>query len=430
MKIYLIPNTVGRYGGALNGNLRYFYRFIQDELKNSEFKSSFDELLLTLSYPPMYILPGIIGMELTFNDNYATFPYSRLNRRYKRIEIILRAPEFSEHFDNEQQKKYKNKFEIETQFQDISEVQLGQILIDKFIEAGEIINSKIKKDDVFDFDNFNKVLLSIKKKINSDFLEEMNKAQNLEVEDNTLNKANQLRSERQKIDWPKDRLIRDLRIYYSGLPNKALYPYDKIYAEIFLNLLAREGLMCPKYHHLYIQVAETMDEALKNSFSFEDWYVNGLAVINYKKYLTLTEKEKEYEVFQTILSGLKDIAIIDKLDINIIDKVANRIVENGMDTELFFNTVENSNYKLVITYFSRSIEDECPVFFNLTDKTKNITKRHQIGKANNLQLFLWLQKITLNNKKIKIKSSNSIQGQICLKDKPTLLEFDIAELMK
>ena len=430
MKIYLSPNTAGRYGGALNGNLQHLDRFIQNELNNSEFKSSFDELWLTLSYPPMYVLPGVVGMEVTFKKYYDTFPYSRLNRRYKKIEITLKAPEFSEHFDKEEQKEYKHKFEIEPQFKNISEAELGQILIEKFLEAGEIIKSKLKKEDVFDFENYKRVLLVIKQKINFDFLKVLNTVQKLEVKDDTLSRANQLRDERQKVDKPKNKLIKDLRVYYNGLPNKALYPYDYIYTEIFLNLLAREGLMCPTYHHLYIQVAKTIDEALKNSFSIEDWYINGLAVIDYDKYQTLADKEKENEVFQTILKGLKDIAIIDKLDIDIIDKVANRIKENGKETELLFKTIENENYKLEITYFSRSMEDECPVFFNLTDKTKKITKKHLIGKADNSQLFLWLQKITLSNKKIKIKSSDSIRGQVWLQDKQTELEFDIAELMK
>ncbi|HMQ48898.1 MAG TPA: hypothetical protein PKA00_15615 [Saprospiraceae bacterium] len=430
MKIYLTPNTAGRYGGALNGNLRHLDRFILSELNNSEFKSSFDELWLTLSYPPMYILPGVVGMEVTFKKYYDTFPYSRLNRRYKKIDLTLKAPEFSEHLDKEEQEKYKHKFEIEPQFKNITEAELGQILIDKYLEAGEIISSKLKKEDVFDIELFNQVLLTIKHKINPDFLQKLNDAQKVEVKDDTLNRANQLRSERQKTNKPKNKLIRDLRVYYNGLPNKALYPYDYIYTEIFLNLLAREGLKCPTYHHLYIQVATTIDDALKNSFSIEDWYVNGLAVIDYNKFQTLSDKEKENEVFKIILEGLKDIANIDKLDTNIIDTVANTIKEKGKDTELHFKTIENDNYKLVITYFSRSMEDQCPVFFNITDKTKNITKRLQIGKADNTQLFLWLQKITLNNKKIKIKSSDSIRGQVWLKGKPTELEFEIAELLK
>lgn len=430
MKIYLSLNTAGSIGKALNGNLQYLDRFIQTELDNSEFKSSFDELWLTLAYPPMYVLSGIAGMEVAFKKNYATFPHSRFNRRYKKIDINLKAPEFSEHFDKEEYKKHSHKFEIEPKFKNISEADLGQILIDKYLEAGEIINSKLKKEDLFDYENFKNILSDIKQRINPDFLQKLNTAQKTEAEDDTISRAKKLRRERQQTDKPKNKLIKDLRVYYNGLPKNAFYPYDSIYEKIFLNLLVEEGLMCPTYHHLYIQVAKTIDEALKNSFSIEDWYVNGLAVINFDKYQTLSNSEKENEVFQIILTGLKDIATIDKLNTDIIDKVANKIKENGTDTELLLKTVENEAYTLTITYFSRSMEDECPVFFNLTDKTRNITKRHQIGKADHSQLHLWLQKVTIFKKQIKVKSSDSIRGQVWLKGKPTELEFEIEKLME
>ncbi len=430
MKIYLSPNTAGRSGGALNGNLRHLGRYIQMELNKAGFKSSFDELWLTLSYPPMYVLPGVVGMEITFKKYYDTFPYSRLNRKYKKIDITLQAPEFSEHFDKEEQKKYEHKFEIEPQFRNISEAELGRILIDKYLETGAIINSKLKKEDTFDFPSFKDTLLDIKQKITSDFLEKINAIQQVEVKDDTLNRAVKIREARQLADKPKDKLIRDLRVYYSGLPNKALYPYDHIYTEIFLSLLAREELMCPTYHHLYIQVAKTIDEALKKSFSIEDWYVNGLAVIDYEKYLSLSDSDKEKIVFQTIVNGIKDIATIDKLDILVIDKVINKIKDKGLDTELVFRTIENEKFKLSVTYFSKSMEEECPVYFNLTDKSTNQTKRKQIGKADNSQIHMWLQKITLTKNQIKVKSSDSIRGQVWLEGKPKDLKFDIEELMR
>ena len=144
MKIYLSPSTVGRYGGGLKGNLSFLDRIIQERLDNSDFKSSFEELWLTLSYPPMYILPGIVGMEKNFFEFYHKLPYSRLNRRYKKIDITLKAPEFSEHFDKSEKDKYKNTFKIEKQYQEISDVDLAKIFIDKFLQTGQIIKEKLK----------------------------------------------------------------------------------------------------------------------------------------------------------------------------------------------------------------------------------------------------------------------------------------------
>ncbi|CAN5690072.1 hypothetical protein BH10BAC2_BH10BAC2_04260 [soil metagenome] len=76
-------------------------------------------------------------MEKDFKKYYETLPYSRLNRRYKKIEVTLKGPEFSEHFDKQEQKKYKHKFDIEPQFKNIPETDLGKILIDKLLETGE-----------------------------------------------------------------------------------------------------------------------------------------------------------------------------------------------------------------------------------------------------------------------------------------------------
>ncbi|KAA3438402.1 hypothetical protein [Rufibacter hautae] len=430
MKIYLSPSTAGRYGGSLNRSLRNFDRFIQSQLDNLGFKSSFDELWLTLSYPPMYVLPGVIGIEIEHKKYYITFPYSRLNRRYKKIDITLKAPEFSEHFDKAEQTIYQHQFDIESQYKNIQEAELAQILVDKFLEAGEIINSKLKKNDVFDYDLFRRILLNIKHSINPYFLESISSKQSIQEENNRVKRAIELREKRKNSNLPKDKLLKDLRIYYVDLPKKALYPYDYQYTEIFLNLLIKKNFKCPQYNHLYVQVAKTLNDALMNSINIEDWYVYGLATIDFDNYLKQTEKEKENIVVQTIIDGLRDIAIIDDLDISIMNKIFSEVRLKGLDTELEYRTLENTYYKLKITYYSRSMEEQCPIYFNLTEKATNKTKRVQVGKADNSQINLWLQKINLTNKLIKVKSSDSIRAGVYLDDKPKEMVFEIAELLK
>lgn len=430
MKIYLTPNTAGRYGGALNGNLRHLDKFIQSELDSGGFKSSFEEMWLTLSYPPMYVLPGVVGLEVDFKKYYDKFPYSRLNRRYKKADITLKAPEFSEHFDKEEQKKYKHQFEIDKIHQGISETDLAKILVDKYLEAGQIIKSKLKKEDIFDSDNFEHILQKIKENISPEFLASLNKEQNAKVEDETIIRAKELRKERRLSNKPKDKRIRDIRVYYNGLPNKALYPYDYQYSEIFLNLLASKKFTCPTYHHLYIQIAESEEEALKNSFAIEDWYVNGISQIDFENYKKESEANKEIIVFETIIQGLRDIVEIDKLDKNIFEETVQLIKKQGLNTELIYKTIENKNFILSITYYSKSMEEKCPVFFNLTEKSTEITKRIEIGKADNAQIHMWLQKTTLTNKLIKVKSSDSVRADVWLKGLPRKMEFKISEIMK
>ena len=113
MEIYLSPNTCCRYGGGLNGDLTQLPKYIEKELIKARFLSSFDELNITLSFPPMYMSDGVIGMEKEFFQFYEKFPISRLNRRYKTIQITLKAPEFSEHLDNEEKKNHPFQLPIE-----------------------------------------------------------------------------------------------------------------------------------------------------------------------------------------------------------------------------------------------------------------------------------------------------------------------------
>jgi hypothetical protein len=429
MKIYVSPNTAGRYGGALNDNLRFLPNVIQTSLDNSGFTSTFDELWLTLSYPPMYVLPGVVGMEKQFNEYYNKFPYSRLNRKFKKIEITLKAPEFSEHFDLKDQDKYSNRFDIENQYKNLSETDLGKILIDKHLEAGEIINSKIKKEDKFELGPFKEVLTSLRSEISSDFLHALNKEQTIKVKDEVLDRAVKIREERKRTNKIKDKKVRDLRVYCNGLPIKALYPYDYQYTEIFRNLLRSSSLMCPTYHHLYVQVAKTFEDGLRNSFSVEDWYVNGIAVINYEDYLRKTESEKEEIVIDLISNGLLDMADIDNLDIVIVKGVTDKVKVKGLDTELIYNQIENTNHVLTIAYLSRSMEEQCPIFFDVLDKKTNHSNRIEIGRADNSQIYFWLQKVTLTKDNIKVKSSSSIEAGVYLGDKPRTMEFSISEIL-
>lgn len=413
----------------LNGSLKYLSQIIQSELDKANFQSSFEELWLTIAHPPMYVLPGVVGIEKDFKKYYDTFPISRFNRKYKKIDIELKAPEFSEHFDGEEKDKYEHKFDIDNKYKNLTETELAQILIDKYLEAGGIINSKLKKEDIFDYEIFKNILGVLRQNISSEYLTDSNAKKADEIRSETIKRALELREQRKRLSNKKSKRIRDLRVYYVGLPNKALYPFDYQYTEIFKNLLRKKELLCPTYHHLYIQVAKTMEECLINSFAIEDWYVYGLSVIDYDSYLKQTEAEKEQTVFNIIVNGLKDIVNIDKLDLSILNKTVEEVEKKGLDTELEYLSIENKNYKLVISYLSRSMEEQCPIFFNLLDKSSNKSKKIEIGRADNYQIYYWLQKVTMSSTQIKVTSSSSIAADVYLKGKVRNMEFNIRSLL-
>jgi hypothetical protein len=245
----------------------------------------------------------------------------------------------------------------------------------------------------------------------------------------TLERAIDLRELRKKSHKPKDKVIRDLRVYYTGLPKKALYPYDYQYSEIFKNLLKKKKFACPTYHHLYIQVEKTIEECLQRSIPIENWYIYGIAVIDYDNYLKQSIDGKEKIVFDLIVKGLKDIADIDGLDSPIIDETIDEIKHNGLDTELEYTTVENKNYILKVTYISKSMEEESPIYLTLFEKVSNNHCKVQIGRVENSVIYYWLQKITLTKTQIKIKSSNSAAADVYLENKPRNMTYEIKELL-
>ncbi|MGN6640804.1 MAG: hypothetical protein ACTHJ8_17970 [Mucilaginibacter sp.] len=247
---------------------------------------------------------------------------------------------------------------------------------------------------------------------------------------NTLECAVNFREERLKNQKPKNKVIKDFRVYAPRLPEKVLYPYDYQYAEIFLNILRNKELTCPTYHHLYVQVAKSFEDCLKGSIALEDWYVCGLAVIDYDNYLKQTNKEKEEIVLNAIIDGLNDITNIDGLDQSIINSTIDEVKKSGLDTELKHLTAENKDYLTTVTYFSRSMEEGNPIFLNIKEKSTGKSGRIQIGIAEKNQLYFWISKLTLNKSHVKIKArSLSAKADLYLMDKPRSMEFSIKKII-
>jgi hypothetical protein len=429
MKIYFAPKTAGRYGGSLKGSLRFLPEIIESELNEAGFKSSFDELWLTISYPPMYVLPGVIGIEKDYQNFHDSLPKRFINRRQRNIAVTLQGPEYSEHFDKNEQAQYQYRFDIADIYKNISTSELAVVTINKYIEAINLIAPKLKANDQFDINLFKTILDNLKHKISPQFLTEKTFTFSELQKTSNTKRMMDLRNERKLSNKPKDTLVRDVRLYDHGLPQKAFYPYGYQYCEIFRNILRRKGLMCPGYHHLYIMAAQTFDEALQNSFAVESWHVYGLAEVNYATYLNLSNAEKALAVFDIIVAGLRDIIEIDKLDENIFNEAIKEIGQKGLDIELEYKSFENKNYELRFTYFTDSLENGWPLYLNLTEKHTKRSCRHFMERVNDLQLPLWLQKISLTNTHLKIKSSTSIAADVYLQNLPRTMEFDIKKLL-
>lgn len=81
---------------------------------------------------------------------------------------------------------------------------------------------------------------------------------------------------------------------------------------------------------------------------------------------------------QATIGAFEDIAGIDRLDLEKIDRVINIVKEKGLDIELIYRCIENAKFHLKITYFPKTLEGS-PVFLNITNnKATQQIKRYKL----------------------------------------------------
>lgn len=426
MKIYIKPSTAGRSGGTLNGNLTHFNLLLQHELEQAGFMSSFNELHIGLYYPPLYLLPGVAGIELDFMKYYETLPDSRLYRKTKYIPISLKAPEFSEHFDKAKQASYKKTFDISPEYQNIPETELAKILIDKFAETLTLIKPKIKKGDVFDFGTFEKVLKQLKEKITPEFLSTAFREYGRASYNNQLTRTEQARDDRRSRDLPKDKLIRDIRPFFDyQLPVNMFYLNR--YADVVLQELIRMDFKCPVYHHLYISIADTREEALKKVFIVEDWYTFGIAVLPKDRLFQATPEDQQFLVLNAIRDGLMDIATMDNLDTDKVLDAIQTAKATGVLSERVFKAKENNRIAFVISTKTIAGTNKEDIYFTLIDKQNDRTAHWKFGEENIFVIGGWFGTITVTNKVVRTKPRAHMD--LVLKGKQQCLEIDVEKTL-
>ncbi|NOT91094.1 hypothetical protein [Ferruginibacter sp.] len=422
MKIYLTPRTVGTGGGGLKGNLQYLDRLIQRELDKSNFQSSFDKLWLSLSYPAMYVVAGASGMEVKFNQYYETLPYSRINRKFKTIDITLKAPEFSEHFQKEEQIKYQDKFEIADEYKNITETELAKVLIDKYFEALQIIKLKLKKEDSFDFETFENILTAIRQKITLEFLTRTSKEENINSQNAQIENSETKRLERKNRNLIGDTLIRDIRLSFAYKLPRTLF-YLNRYADIVLRQLIYKEFKCPQYHHLYISIADTKEDALKRAIAVEDWFTYGVAVLQEETLLKADHSDQQALVLNALKEGLLDIAELDKLDKSKILEAINEAKDIGVLSEIIYKAKENNKITFAISTKTILGQNEEEIYFTIVDKDTSRIARWKFGQENIFLIGGWFGTINVTNKKITIKPRANMD--LVLEGKQKIIELDV-----
>jgi hypothetical protein len=227
---------------------------------------------------------------------------------------------------------------------------------------------------------------------------------------------------RQALNTPPNAPIRDVRLFFNYTIPKSLL-YLNRYCDIVLSRLITKKFLCPNYHHLYIRVANTKEDALANIVIAEEWHTYGIAVLKEETLLSADEDEKQLLVLNAIKDGLLDIAALDKLDKAKIEQAIEEAKTIGILGEVILKSKENKRIIFSISIKGTLEQFTEEIYFTIFDKERNTTAKWKFGKENIFVIRDWFGTINVTNKKITIKPRANMD--LALEGKPKIIELDV-----
>ncbi len=297
MWIHFSKAAYGSYGGDFAEPFCYLGRIIADKFQNSSMEFPYSEIEICLA---------IFTKKQQDNQQYKDW-YNKLPLYYRgkyMIRVTLPVT--------------KGKDTLSSIFQNI-------------YNAFDIIVSKKKKTDNIDPQKVKQALTELENELQDSDMWEVNRKYEILYKKESVEQRIQERALREQANEEKKRLIYDIRFYYGfeDVGNLYFSPYDGRFCNKILEELRERKFRLPRYSHLYIMVSDTLENALYQSVRLEEWFVYGVAVYkDYKSFEMKRETEKKVIVFDLIRQGLNDIARIDKLDIEVLNEVLDKVEQH------------------------------------------------------------------------------------------------------
>jgi len=194
-----------------------------------------------------------------------------------------------------------------------------------------MIASKKRESDNLDTERIKANLLQLERELQTIDLWELHSNYELLRRQKIVERSRQERTLREQSVVEQNRLIRDVRLYYhfENIGVKYFHPYDEHLCYLIREKLREKKFRIPGYTHMYVQVSDTLENALYRASKLETWNVCGVAILeDFGSYATKNEADKKRIVFDLIKQGLYDIAHIDKLDMSMLNEVLDE-VERG-----------------------------------------------------------------------------------------------------
>ena len=380
---------------------------LSDRVSREEISTDFDKL--EIEYVPELDLPK-----------------TRIERKLRRLKISIPCPLVAEHqarFWGEDPERLVAA--LEPELRDLPTSKVCGAVLDAALEAVKVLRGKLKGADSFEAEKIYRIAEHLRSLLNDEDLLELDQRKEEERQQLILDTVENGRARRRAEVRPLDTRLRDLRVYSSI----ELKPYDYRYTEIFFRMLEAEDFRCPGYSHIFLSVGPDRERALDGSYVSASWAEYGIAVLDAEAFESATEEVRDSMVFTAIVEGLRDIAEVDHLDREKLQRVIQGVAETRTDTELCWRYLENKTHELIVSYRAEAPSAGSPFFINLLEKATQRQARFEFGRADHLECHWRYHKVQLLRDRVRIAASDGRAATVWLeKEAPLELEFLISEI--
>ncbi|HND51313.1 MAG TPA: hypothetical protein PLV92_02910 [Pirellulaceae bacterium] len=222
-----------------------------------------------------------------------------------------------------------------------------------------------------------------------------------------------------------------MRFYPRGRLKDALNPELTNCGQLVEGLLRNLGLKTPGYREIYVNLAETLEEARLQRAAIEDWHENAYSVLNADEF-ALSSPEGRFERVTAVLEGaLLELARIDHLDVEIIQGAFRQIRATGLKTKLTYLSEANAKIRARIIY--RVVEDGGDPHYQLEvdDLAQGRSATIDLGRRDPWWVPYSFSRLKLTAREVQIVGSNRDRARISRQmDKlPDKLAFPLSEMM-
>ncbi|PET68750.1 hypothetical protein CN514_09695 [Bacillus sp. AFS001701] len=290
-----------------------------------------------------------------------------------------------------------------------------------------------KKEFDFDVEELLKdIIISIKDAPNSKqelkFLDDNKKQFTLQ---NRLNHKLRIIQNFRENPRPLDTRIIGVRIF-SNIQfddgDDDVYFYQNMYSIIFSDVLYWYDIRLPGYKEIYIELVESVEEAIDISTSKDDWFQYTHAILDYTTFKQASQEIKEQLLLKSLIEGLRYITDFDHLEVNKIEGAIEYIQKHKLKTPLTYSIKENDEYKVTIHYkVTREtiIRNYVKAIYNIHIFQKATGKEsvNHLGIFETFNVPYILGNITLTKKQVTIKGRKGLRAEVYRSSEKAPIEF-------